>query len=145
MSSIMSPSLTLGEDFSPCSAPLRRPISSSPHILVIGSGVTGLATSWMLLDKGYKVTIISKEWPTYTEAQRLTSQIAAALWEFPSAGCGQETSPQTLDRLREWALQSYETFCGLVAQPEVSERMGVKLRPLYSFFPYSLDSNKNRA
>lgn len=96
----------------------------------------------MLLDKGYKVTIISKEWPTYTEAQRLTSQIAAALWEFPSAGCGPETSPQTLDRLREWALQSYETFCGLVAQPEVSEQMGVKLRPLYSFFPYSLDSNK---
>ena len=96
----------------------------------------------MLLDKGYKVTIISKEWATYTKAPRLTSQIAAALWEFPSAGCGPETSPQTLERLREWALQSYETYCGLVAQPEVSERMGVKLRPLYSFFPYALDSNQ---
>lgn len=119
MPSVMSPSLCLGEDFSPSSAPLRRPTSSSPHILVIGGGVTGLVTSWMLLDKGYKVTIISKEWATYTKAPRLTSQIAAALWEFPSAGCGPETSPQTLERLREWALQSYETYCGLAAQPEL--------------------------
>ena len=93
MSSITSPALCLGEDFPACSAPLQRPTSSSPHILVIGGEATALVTSWMLLDKGYKVTIISKEWATYTKAQRLTSQIAAALWEFPSGGCGPETSP----------------------------------------------------
>ena len=142
MSSLTGPPPRLDQDFSACSAPLRRPTPSSTHILVIGGGVTALVTSWMLLDKGYRVTIVSKEWATYTKAQRLTSQIAAALWEFPSAGCGPETSPQTLNKLREWALQSYEAYCGLAAQPEVSERMGVKLRRLYSFFPYALDPNK---
>ncbi|KAL8815755.1 MAG: hypothetical protein Q9223_005135 [Gallowayella weberi] len=142
MSSPAVPLLGLGEQFSPNPEPLRKPSSSSPHILVIGGGVTGLTTSWLLMDKGYRVTVVSKEWASYTKSQRLTSQIAAALWEYPSAGCGPETSPEKLRKLRDWALQSYNVYCGLVEQPEVSERMGLKLRPLYSFFPYPIETNE---
>ena len=52
-------SLTLWKDISPLSGRLRQPSAESPHILVIGGGVTGLINSWVLLDKGYHVTIIS--------------------------------------------------------------------------------------
>lgn len=54
--------------------------SSSREVLIVGGGVTGLTTAWVLLDRGYKVTILSKEWASYSKAQRLTSQIAGALW-----------------------------------------------------------------
>lgn len=69
--------------------PLSRPMKKSPgayHVLVIGGGVTALVTAWVLLDHGYQVTIMAKSWAGDTE--RLTSQIAGALWEFPPAVCG---------------------------------------------------------
>ncbi|KAJ5348197.1 uncharacterized protein N7506_001450 [Penicillium brevicompactum] len=75
--------LVMWKDMSPYDARLRAVSPSSPRILVIGGGVTGLITSWALLDKGYHVTILSKEWASYGREQRLTSQIAGALWEFP--------------------------------------------------------------
>src|SRR5438046_2071386 len=83
--SLIMPSLprnpvTLGRDISLHPSPLKAPAASSPTVLVVGGGVTGLVTSWVLLDRGYHVTIISKEWATYTKNQRLTSQIAGALW-----------------------------------------------------------------
>lgn len=31
-------------------------------VLVIGEGVRGLITAWILLDKGYRVTFVAKEW-----------------------------------------------------------------------------------
>ena len=54
--------------------------NASHEVLIIGGGVTGLVTAWVLLDRGYKVAIVSKEWASYGKAQRLTSQIAGALW-----------------------------------------------------------------
>ncbi|KAK2611199.1 hypothetical protein N8I77_004565 [Diaporthe amygdali] len=32
------------------------------HVLIIGAGVSGLLPAWMLLDKGYRVTIIAEHW-----------------------------------------------------------------------------------
>ncbi|KAI6080103.1 hypothetical protein F4821DRAFT_94352 [Hypoxylon rubiginosum] len=43
----------------------------------------------VLLDRGYHITILSSAWTSYE--QRLTSQIAGALWEFPPGVCGQHT------------------------------------------------------
>src|SRR5436305_13578041 len=54
--------VTLGKDVSLDPSPLKPSTPSSPHILVIGGGVTGLVTSWVLHDRGYRVTVVSKEW-----------------------------------------------------------------------------------
>jgi D-amino-acid oxidase len=64
--------------------------TTAKRILVIGGGVSGLMTVWMLLEKGYLVTILSKEWAWTNDFQhsRITSQIAGALWKFPSGRCG---------------------------------------------------------
>lgn len=63
-------SLMLGLDLSVLPTPLSAPLKVSPHILIIGGGVTGLTTSWLLLDKGYRVTILSKAWSSsFSEGQ----------------------------------------------------------------------------
>ena len=76
------------------------------RILVVGGGVTGFTVSytrteshspysqqfqsaWALLDAGYDVTIIAERWTDPTN--RITSQIAGALWEWPPAVCGKHT------------------------------------------------------
>ena len=112
--STSTPEVTL----SVASPPLKKPNSSSKHIVVIGGGVSGLMTAWILLDKGFKVTILSDHW-TWTkdwQHSRLTSQTAGALWEFPPGGCGvtEMTRPPAgwahLEHYEEWALQSYEFY-----------------------------------
>lgn len=69
---------------------LISPTKTSKRILILGGGVSGLLTAWILLDKGYRVTILSKKWAWTSDFQdsRITSQIAGALWEFPPGGCG---------------------------------------------------------
>ncbi|KAF7369362.1 FAD dependent oxidoreductase [Mycena venus] len=76
--------LALWKDLSPFDQPLKKPSAASPHILVIGSRVTGLTSAWVLLDRGYRVTVLSCEW--VNSKHRLTSQTAGALWEYPPAG-----------------------------------------------------------
>lgn len=96
--------LTFWRDLTPFPAPLRTPVDSSSRILIVGGGVTGLVTAWTLLDRGYHVTILSKEWASYGPAQRLTSQIAGALWEFPPAVCGQHTDAISLQHSKRWSM-----------------------------------------
>jgi D-amino-acid oxidase len=115
-------------------SPLRAPTASSPTVLVIGGGVTGLVTSWTLLDRGYKVTIVSKEWASYTKSQRLTSQIAGALWEYPPAVCGQHTDAISLLHSKKWSLQAYDIWSAIAADPELSAASGVKMRRSDFFF-----------
>ena len=74
-------SLTLWKDITPLGQRLREPTNRSPHVLVIGGGVTGVVSSWVLLDRGYHVTILSSAWAS--DEQRLTSQIAGALYVVP--------------------------------------------------------------
>lgn len=69
-----------GNDLNTLPKPLLQPTTSSSCVLIVGGGVTGLTTAWILLDKGYKVIVVSKEWASYGKEQRLTSQIAGALW-----------------------------------------------------------------
>ncbi|KAJ5352056.1 D-amino-acid oxidase [Penicillium brevicompactum] len=71
-------------------SPLEKPKAESPHVLILGGGVSGLFVAWMLLDKGFRVTILAKEWARtwdFSES-RITSQIAGALWEMPPGGGG---------------------------------------------------------
>src|SRR5690554_4140340 len=60
--------------------PYEEPTKDSKHILILGAGVSGLMTAWMLLDKGYRVTIIADDWAWSRDfnKSRMTSQIAGA-------------------------------------------------------------------
>ena len=133
--------LDLGKGFSLSPTTQNDPATPSSHILVIGAGVTACVSSWILLDKGYKVTMLARELPTFTKAQRLTSQIGAALWEFPCAPCGPQVKQENLNRTRRWAMDSYEIYSALAAEPEVGSKFGVRLRNAISFFPVSIDEH----
>lgn len=136
-----SPPLRLYHDIGPTRSRLAYPDKTSHHFLVIGAGVIGLTTAWTLLDAGHHVTIISKEWATWTKAQRLTSQIAGALWEYPPAVCGQHIDKISLHHSKRWAMTSYHIWEQL-ADPIVGEKeSGVVMRPAGFFFPRSLDEN----
>ncbi|KAH9922742.1 uncharacterized protein B0H18DRAFT_1120744 [Fomitopsis serialis] len=78
------------------------------HILIIGGGVTGLTTAWALLDAGYQVTVVSDRWAN--PKNRITSQIAGALWERPPAVCGRHTDVISLEHSKGWAMTSYHVF-----------------------------------
>ena len=116
-----------------------QPTEASSHILIIGGGVTGLVTAWTMLDKGYRVTVVSKEWATFGSAQRLTSQIAGALWEFPPAVCGQHTDKISLARSKKWCMVAYDIWRAISESPELSKKAGVKMCPSDFYFPERID------
>lgn len=136
-----SEGLVFGRDLSPFPSPLHTPVSTSPHILIVGGGVTGLVTAWTLLDSGYRVTIIAKEWASYGKEQRLTSQIAGALWEFPPAVCGQHTDAISLQHSKRWCMVAYHIWDAMAAHPALSELSGVRMKPASFFFPRPLEED----
>ncbi|MCJ1240849.1 hypothetical protein MMC14_008853 [Varicellaria rhodocarpa] len=123
------------------SSPQTSPTPSSPTILVIGGGVTGLTAAWVLLDKGYHVTIASKEWASYTHEQRLTSQIAGALWEYPPAVCGQHTDAVSLHRSKRWCMVAYRVWDIIAADPDLAALSGVKMKKSTFFFPSPIEDD----
>ncbi|SPO01618.1 uncharacterized protein DNG_04292 [Cephalotrichum gorgonifer] len=108
------PELELSTD----DAPNRSVTSHSKHILILGAGVSGLMVAWMLLDKGYRVTIIADDWAWNRdfEKSRMTSQIAGALWEFPPGGFGVAEGGHANDgwtkmiHQRQWAVDSFDFY-----------------------------------
>ncbi|BCS29961.1 FAD-dependent oxidoreductase [Aspergillus puulaauensis] len=126
-------SLRLWKDVSPERAPLNPPRANAAHILIIGSGVIGLTTAWVLLDNGYKVTIVSKEWASWGDKQRLTSQIAGALWEFPPAVCGHHTDAISLINSKRWCMISYNIWDAIANSPSLSAAVGVQMKPATFF------------
>ncbi|KAE8329253.1 hypothetical protein BDV39DRAFT_214020 [Aspergillus sergii] len=131
----------------------KKAQNRSKHVLVIGGGVSGLMTAWILLDKGYRVTVVSKEWASL--AKPLTSQIAGALWEYPPGGCGitEIETPlfgySTLEQYREWAMQSFEFYRLMADQDELIDddleraagagRFGAKMKTLFQFFQQPIE------
>ncbi|KAK6335907.1 hypothetical protein TWF730_003281 [Orbilia blumenaviensis] len=115
-------------------------------VLVVGGGVSGLMTAWILLDKGYRVSIVAKEWAESDDKKedRFTSQIAGALWEYPPGGCGLSEievpllAYSTLKKYREWALQSFVFYDKIKSITE----FGARTIPLYQFFHYSPEDLK---
>lgn len=128
---------------SPSATPLKTPSLLSPHIIVIGGGVTGLVTSWVLLDRGYRVTILSKTWANYSANGRLTSQIAGALWEYPPAVCGSHTDKVSLRRSKEWAMVSYHGWRRL-AESDFGPTMGVNMIRSAFFFPKKVEDDQKQ-
>lgn len=130
-----------GSNFSFQPKPQIAPTNTSPNILVIGGGVTGLVTAWVLLDRGYHVTIVAKDWASYTKEQRLTSQIAGALWEYPPAVCGQHTDAVSLIRSKKWCMLAYRVWDAIAADPSLSAAAGVQMKDSVFFFPYRIEEN----
>ncbi|KAL0063907.1 hypothetical protein AAF712_009189 [Marasmius tenuissimus] len=129
------PSLTIWRDISPLSEPLVKPTAESKNILVVGGGVIGLTTSWTLLDKGYNVTVISKEWASYGKEQRIASQIAGALWEYPPAVCGQHTDKISLQHSKKWCMVAYHIWNQIASDEKLSKASGVRMMPSAFYFP----------
>lgn len=109
-------SLTLWKDISPLGQRLREPTSRSPHVLVIGGGVTGLISSWVLLDRGYHVTILSEAWTS--DEQRLTSQIAGALYVNPNSSPSQPIPREYLSGITR--LEKYPSRNITIGRPSLS-------------------------
>ncbi|KAI9769895.1 MAG: hypothetical protein M1839_003561 [Geoglossum umbratile] len=142
MSSLKDNPVVVGEGISLLPSPFKAPTASSPHVLVVGGGVTGLVTSWVLLDRGYRVTIVSKEWATHGKAQRLTSQIAGALWEYPPAVCGHHKDAVSLHRSKRWSLMSYGVFSSVAADPKLAELSGVRMRRSIFCFRHPIEDDQ---
>ncbi|KAL3460834.1 hypothetical protein BJX64DRAFT_289964 [Aspergillus heterothallicus] len=128
--------LILWKDNPPKDAPIH-PLSSA-HILIIGGGVIGLTIAWALLDMGYKVTIVSKEWVSHTSKQRLTSQIADALWEYPPTVCGHHTDTISLTNSKRWRMVNYHIWSAIANNPALFEAAGVKMKRAGFFFTRSI-------
>lgn len=110
-------------------------------------------TAWILLDKGYRVTVVSKEWASL--AKPLTSQIAGALWEYPPGGCGITVieTPlfgcSTLEQYWEWPLQSFEFYRLMANRDELigdgleraagAGKFGAKMKTLFQFFQHPIE------
>ncbi|KAF2494451.1 putative D-amino acid oxidase [Lophium mytilinum] len=129
----MSPQthIRMWEDITPLPAPLREP--TLPRVLVIGGGVSGLVSAWVLLDAGYPVTILASQYATFNESARLTSQIAGALWEYPPAVCGAHTDPISLQSSKRWCMESYHCYSALAGLD--SAATGVSMKTSIACFP----------
>jgi glycine/D-amino acid oxidase-like deaminating enzyme len=141
MSSNPHSRLVWGKNFSLGSRPQISPSASSPHVLVIGGGVIGLTTAWVLLDRGYFVTIVAKEWASYGRQQRLTSQIAGALWEYPPAVCGQHTDAISLHKSKKWCMVAYRVWSAIAADPALAAAAGVQMKHSTFFFPRPIEED----
>ena len=95
----------------------------------------------MLLNRGFNITIVAKEFASFGKAQRLVSEVGGALWEFPSAPCGPRISPQNIENVRRWALESYKIYQALAEDPKLSFEFGVKLRKSLSCFPMPINTH----
>jgi len=86
---------------------------------VLGSGVVGLCTAWVLQERGLRVRIYAREFPPHT-----TSDVAGAEWspDFVDRGA-------TAEEKRRFDLilvRSWRRFRALVG-----DRWGVRRRPIY--------------
>lgn len=132
-------------------------LSRDKHILIIGGGVSGLLVAWMLLDRGYQVTILAKDWAWTKDFQgsRITSQIAGALWEMPPGGCGlteiaeERQGYANLKDYQQWAIQSYEFYCDYAKLASPHEKggwsLGLKIADLHQFFYEDIFSGQGMA
>ncbi|SPO02960.1 uncharacterized protein DNG_05641 [Cephalotrichum gorgonifer] len=131
-------------DISFKTTPLKSSTPKKGHVLVIGGGVTGMVTSWVLLDQGYQVTVMAKQWASYGKEQRITSQIAGALWEYPPAVCGQHTDAISLHHSRRWCMLAYRIWDAIAADPDLSRDSGVRMKNSAFFFPYKMEENEEQ-
>ncbi|KIY67306.1 FAD dependent oxidoreductase [Cylindrobasidium torrendii FP15055 ss-10] len=119
--------------------PIHHPDAPKKRVLIVGGGVTGFTSAWTLLDAGYDVTIIAERWTDPNN--RITSQIAGALWEWPPAVCGKHTDKISLHNSKRWCMSSYRVFEKLqeMFPPNDFMNHGVRMRMANFFFDQVLE------
>ncbi|KAK0670476.1 FAD dependent oxidoreductase-domain-containing protein [Cercophora samala] len=126
--------------------------NNNKMVLIIGGGVSGLMTAWILLDKGYRVSIVAKEWREKDKDKitpsPMTSQVAGALWEYPPGGCGLSEievpvlAYSKLAQYRTWAMQSFLFYEHLALSEDKSLKgFGSRMVTLYQLFHHSHEKN----
>lgn len=87
-------------------------------VAIIGAGISGLATAYSLVEKGYQVRVFAKAFPPDT-----TSNRAAAFW-FPY-------HVQDDKRCKPWCQASYRKYVALSAEPATGIRMHTLLKVVH--------------
>ena len=90
------------------------------------------------------MTVVAKEFASpVLNAQRLTSEIAGALWEWPPAVCGRHADEDSLERAKVWCMDSYAKFVEMAMS---AEETGVFVKQSVFYFrdrvediPFQLD------
>jgi len=95
--------------------------SDSRRAAVIGCGVIGLTTARVLQERGFDVTIYTKELPPHT-----TSNVAGALWLPTTLADDEFVTPEVRASLRTASHIAYRRF-----QLMAGSRYGVRWLPLY--------------
>ncbi|KAJ6559736.1 nucleotide-binding domain-containing protein [Mycena capillaripes] len=106
--------------------PLITPTPGSPQILIIGAGIVGMSAAWTLLESGHKVTVLASHFANRLDGDRLMSQIAGTLWEYPPAVCGHTSDVEALEIAKRWAMVSYHVFRYMAATPYLSEKYALR-------------------
>ncbi|KAF9067497.1 FAD dependent oxidoreductase [Rhodocollybia butyracea] len=102
-----------------------------------------MTSAWALLDQGYDVTIVSERWAD--RKNRITSQIAGALWEYPPAVCGKHTDAISLRHSKGWAMTSYKVFEEIITKLETEGiDHGVRMRVANFFFDTPLEARPDQ-
>ena len=92
-------------------------ILDTKYVLVIGAGVEGLTTTF-LLKEGLKITIISEK-----SSPDTISNVAGALWDWTPVIYRHHRGPISLEGFKDWCMVSYKSFEGLAQAIET----GVKI------------------
>ena len=84
-----------------------RALSKSPKVLVVGAGVVGLSTAYVLCQQGFQVSLLSGNRPTQT-----TSAVAAAYWAPYWVGEYQRKwAKDSLKELQQLAMHRLGSIC----------------------------------
>lgn len=102
------------------------------RVLVIGGGVVGITSSIGLREAGFEVTIVAEKY------EKITSNVAGALWEWPPAVCGRHGDPRSLASSKHWCMVSYDKFKELHSNYGESE-CGVYLQDVFFYFRRSVE------
>lgn len=106
---------------------------TSRRVLVIGGGVIGITSAVALREAGFEVTVVAEEY------ERITSNVAGALWEWPPAVCGRHGDPRSLESSKYWCMVSYDKFKELHSKYG-EEECGVFLQDVFFYFRQIVES-----
>lgn len=112
-------------------AKMRR--NQHHRVLIIGSGVIGLTSAYLLLEKGYGVTIVSKEFPSTRRLPKIASEAAGAIWvppEMMGRHPAAKERPDIADTLKRWSADGEQRYTALAKD---SRNTGVSLREVVVF------------
>lgn len=84
------------------------------------------------------MTVIAKEFASFTSGKLITSEIAGALWEWPPAVCGGHTDEESLDRAKVWCTESYTKFVELAIR---QHETGVFVKQSVFYFKEKVEDN----